>query len=44
MEGGFFLRKKPLECLLSVYSNSENAIVAPIEGREMPLPARLRAA
>jgi hypothetical protein len=27
-EGGFFLRKKPLECLVSVYSNSENAITA----------------
>ena len=26
MKCGFFLRKKPLECVLSVYSNSENAI------------------
>jgi hypothetical protein len=25
-KGGFFLMKKPLEFLLSVYSNSENAI------------------
>jgi len=25
-KGGFFSRKRPLECLLSVYSNSENAI------------------
>jgi hypothetical protein len=25
-KGGFSLREKPLECLLSVYSNSENAI------------------
>src|ERR1700733_10629465 len=28
LKGGFFLRKKPLECVLSVYSNSENAIAA----------------
>ena len=26
VKGGFFLRKKPLECFPSVYSNSENAI------------------
>jgi hypothetical protein len=26
LKGGFFLRKKPLEVVLSVYSNSENAI------------------
>lgn len=26
MKGGFFLMKKPLEFMLSVYSNSENAI------------------
>jgi hypothetical protein len=26
VNGGFFLRKKPLEHVLSVYSNSENAI------------------
>ena len=26
MKGGFFLMKKPLECVHSVYSNSENAI------------------
>jgi hypothetical protein len=25
-KGGFFLRKKPLERVLSVYTNSENAI------------------
>jgi hypothetical protein len=27
--GGFFLRKKPLSSLASVYTNSENAIVVP---------------
>jgi hypothetical protein len=27
VKGGFFLRKKPLECVLSVYTNSENALV-----------------
>ena len=26
IKGGFFLRKNPLECVVSVYSNSENAI------------------
>ena len=26
VKGGFFLRKKPLECVLSVYTNSETAI------------------
>jgi hypothetical protein len=26
VKGGFFLRKKPLECVLPVYTNSENAI------------------
>jgi hypothetical protein len=26
VKGGFFVRKKPLECVVSVYSNSENAI------------------
>jgi hypothetical protein len=26
VKGGFFLRKKPLESVLSVYTNSENAI------------------
>jgi hypothetical protein len=26
LKGGFFLRKKPLECVLPVNSNSENAI------------------
>jgi hypothetical protein len=26
VQGGFFLRKKPLECVLSAYTNSENAI------------------
>jgi hypothetical protein len=26
VKGGFFLRKKPLECVLSVYTNPENAI------------------
>jgi hypothetical protein len=26
LKGGFFLRKKPLERVLSVYNNSENAI------------------
>jgi drug/metabolite transporter (DMT)-like permease len=26
VKGGFFLRKKPLECVLSVYRNSENAL------------------
>jgi len=26
VKGGFFLRKKPLECVVSVYTNSENAI------------------
>jgi hypothetical protein len=26
VKGGFFLRKKPLECVLSVYTDSENAI------------------
>jgi len=26
LKSGFFLRKKPLECALSVYSNSENAM------------------
>jgi hypothetical protein len=26
LKGGFFLRKKPLECVPSVYSNSENAV------------------
>jgi hypothetical protein len=26
MEGGFFLRKKPLSSMASVYTNSENAI------------------
>jgi hypothetical protein len=25
VNGGFFLRKKPLECVLSVYINSEKA-------------------
>jgi hypothetical protein len=25
-QGGFFLRKKPLSVLLSVYTNSENAL------------------
>jgi hypothetical protein len=28
VKGGFFLMKKPLECVLSVYTNSENAITA----------------
>jgi hypothetical protein len=28
VKGGFFLRKKPLECVLSVYTNSENALAA----------------
>jgi hypothetical protein len=28
VQGGFFLRKKPLGLVLSVYSNSENAIAA----------------
>jgi hypothetical protein len=26
VRGGFFLRKKPLEYVLSVYTNSENAV------------------
>jgi hypothetical protein len=26
MQGGFFLRKKPLSILLSVYTNPENAL------------------
>ncbi len=26
VKGGLFLRKKPLECVLSVYTNSENAL------------------
>jgi hypothetical protein len=26
MEGGFFLRKKPLSSLAPVYTNSENAL------------------
>ncbi|MGB8259045.1 MAG: aldo/keto reductase [Terracidiphilus sp.] len=26
MKGGFFLKKKPLECVAPVYSNPENAI------------------
>jgi hypothetical protein len=29
IKGGFFLMKKPLECVHSVYSNSENAIACP---------------
>ena len=33
--GGFFLMKKPLECVLSVYSNSETAVAA-----TGPLPLR----
>jgi hypothetical protein len=28
MEGGFFLRKKPLECEVSVERRSENAVAA----------------
>jgi hypothetical protein len=28
VQSGFFLRKKPLECVLSVYVNSEKAIAA----------------
>jgi hypothetical protein len=28
LKGGFFLRKKPFEYVLSVYGNSENAIGA----------------
>jgi hypothetical protein len=28
VKGGFFLKKKPLECVLSVYTNSETAIVS----------------
>jgi hypothetical protein len=28
MEGGFFLRKKPLSSMASVYTNSENALIA----------------
>ena len=28
VKGGFFLMKKPLECVLSVYTNSETAIAA----------------
>jgi len=27
VKGGFFLMKKPLECVLSVYSNSETAVI-----------------
>ena len=27
LEGGFFLRAKPLEIMVSVYGNSENAVV-----------------
>jgi hypothetical protein len=30
VECGFFLRKKPLECEVSVYSNSENALAAQV--------------
>jgi hypothetical protein len=29
MEGGFFLRKKPLRCVDSINSRIENAVVAP---------------
>jgi hypothetical protein len=29
LKGGFFLMKKPLKCVPSVYSNSETAIAAP---------------
>jgi hypothetical protein len=31
VKGGFFLMKKPLECVLSVYSNSETAEDAGLE-------------
>jgi hypothetical protein len=27
VKGGFFLRKKPLECVLSVYINSEEVML-----------------
>jgi hypothetical protein len=38
IECGFSLRKKPLECEVSVYSNSENAL-AENPGRAFDLPA-----
>jgi hypothetical protein len=30
MEGGFFLRKKPLGCMVSVNSGIENAVAATV--------------
>ena len=34
-KGGYFLRKKGLECVVSVYANSENAIALKRLGREV---------
>jgi hypothetical protein len=42
VKGGFFLVKKPLECLLSVYTNSETAIVACITKSPRTLMTPLR--
>jgi hypothetical protein len=33
MEGGFFLRKKPLGCVDSVKSRIENAVMAAVDRR-----------
>ena len=44
MECGFSFRKKPLECEVSVYRNSENAIAVPVPAlfRQSPVNCQLR--